>query len=111
MSVINLCLPASPDYLQGYPEVSCTWFCTAYTDPRSQPLECFALLVWSTRNSPGQFPPEAKAQLAYLVYAAEGGEVAHILRHCKPVTVLLSEQAHIALQGQQQSSNLWEAIA
>ena len=45
------------------------------------------------------------------MYAAEGGEVAHILRHCKPVTVLLSEQAHIALQGQQQSSNLWEAIA
>ena len=45
------------------------------------------------------------------MYAAEGGEVAHILRHCKPVTVLLSEQAHMALQGQQQSSNLWEAIA
>ena len=36
---------------------------------------------------------EAKAQLAGLVHAAEGGEVVHISRHGKPVAVLLSEQA------------------
>lgn len=54
---------------------------------------------------------EAKAQLAGLVHAAEGGEVVHIARHGKPVAVLLSEQAYAALQGQQQRSKLWEAIA
>jgi len=54
---------------------------------------------------------EAKAQLAGLVHAAEGGEVVHISRHGKPVAVLLSEQAYAALQGQQQRSKLWEAIA
>ena len=54
---------------------------------------------------------EAKAQLAGLVHAAEGGEVVHISRHGKPVAVLLSEQAYAALQGQQQRSKLWGAIA
>jgi len=54
---------------------------------------------------------EAKAQLAGLVHAAEGGEVVHISRHGKPVAVLLSEQAYAALQGQQQRSKLREAIA
>ena len=54
---------------------------------------------------------EAKAQLAGLVHAAEGGEVVHISRHGKPVAVLLSEQTYAALQGQQQRSRLWEAIA
>ena len=54
---------------------------------------------------------EAKAQLAGLVHAAEGGEVVHISRHGKPVAVLLSEQAYAALQGQQQRSMVWEAIA
>ena len=54
---------------------------------------------------------EAKAQLAGLVRAAEGGEVVHISRHGKPVAVLLSEQAYAALQGQQQRSMVWEAIA
>lgn len=54
---------------------------------------------------------EAKAQLARLVHAAEGGEVVHISRHGKPVAVLLSEQVYAALQGQQQHSKLWEAIA
>ncbi|MBM5819784.1 MAG: type II toxin-antitoxin system Phd/YefM family antitoxin [Cyanobacteria bacterium K_DeepCast_150m_m2_101] len=39
---------------------------------------------------------EAKAQLAGLVHAAEGGEVVHISRHGKPVAVLLSEQAYAA---------------
>ncbi len=53
---------------------------------------------------------EAKAQLAGLVHAAEGGEVVHT-RHGKPVAVLLSEQAYAALQGQQQRSMVWEAIA
>lgn len=54
---------------------------------------------------------EAKAQLAGLVHAAEAGEVVHISRHGKPVAVLLSEQAFAALQGQQQRSKVWEAIA
>ena len=35
----------------------------------------------------------------------------HIYRHGKPVAVLRSEQAYAALQGQQQRSKLWEAIA
>ena len=54
---------------------------------------------------------EAKAQLAGLVHAVEAGEVVHITRHGKPVAVLLSEQSYAALQGQQQRSQLWEAIA
>ena len=54
---------------------------------------------------------EAKAQLAGLVHAAEAGEVVHISRHGKPVAVLLSEQVYAALQGQQQRSMVWEAIA
>ena len=53
---------------------------------------------------------EAKAQLAGLVHAAEGGEVVHICRHGKPVAVLLSEQAYAALQGEVQGARVWEAI-
>ena len=53
----------------------------------------------------------AKAQLAGLVHAAEGGEVVHISRHGKPVAALLCDQPYAALQGQQQRSKLREAIA
>ena len=54
---------------------------------------------------------EAKAQLASLVHAAERGAVVHISRHGKAVAVLLSEQAYAAMQGETQSTRVWEAIA
>ena len=44
----------------------------------------------------------ATAQLADLVHAAEGSEVVRTSRHGKPVTMLLSDQAYAALEGQQQ---------